>query len=61
MDGLLRSVGDGLTGLVGGAVEAIESAMAGVGDALGTALPAGLLPVLGVAGALVLLWLVLKR
>jgi hypothetical protein len=61
MDGLLRSIGDGLTGLVGGAVEAIETALAGIGDALATAVPAGLLPVLVVAGVLVLLWLVLKR
>ena len=61
MDGLLRSVGDGLTGLVGGAVDAIGSAIAGIGDALDTALPAGALPVIGIAGALVLLWLVLKR
>jgi hypothetical protein len=61
MDGLLRSVGDGITGLVGGAIDAIRSALGGIGDALATALPAGVLPVLAVAGALVLLWLVFKR
>jgi hypothetical protein len=61
MDGLLRSIGDGLTGLVGGAVDAVGSAIGGIGEALGAALPAGALPVIGIAGALVLLWLVLKR
>ncbi len=41
MDGLLRSVGDGITGLVGGALDAIGSAIAGIGTALGAALPTG--------------------
>jgi hypothetical protein len=61
MDGLLRSIGDGLTGLVEGALAAIGGALSGMVDALAAALPAGSLPVLGVAGALLLLWLILKR
>lgn len=61
MDGLLRSIGDGLTGMIGGALAAIESALTGMGNALASALPDGALPVLGV-GLLVLIgiWL-LKR
>ena len=61
MDGLSRSVGDGITGLVGGALEAIGSAVSGVVDALGTALPAGALPVIGIAAVVLVIWLVLKR
>jgi hypothetical protein len=48
MDGLLRSIGDGLTGMIGGALAAIESALVGMGNALASALPDGALPVLGV-------------
>jgi len=61
MDGLGRSVGDGIGGLVGGALDAIAAALSGTVDALGTALPAGALPVLGIAAVLLVLWLVLKR
>ena len=61
MDGLGRSVGNGISGLVGGAIDAIGAALSGMVHALGTALPAGALPVLGIAGAVLLLWLVLKR
>jgi hypothetical protein len=61
MDGLGRSVGDGISGLFGGAVDAIGAAVSGVVNALGTALPAGALPVLAIAGVVLLLWLVLKR
>jgi hypothetical protein len=49
MDGLVRSVGDGISGLVGGAISAIAAALAGIGDALTSAIPPGLLPVAGVA------------
>jgi phage-related protein len=61
MDGLARSVGDGIGGLIGGAIGAIGSAVSGIGTALSTALPAGALPVLGIGAAILLLWLVLKR
>jgi hypothetical protein len=61
MDGLGRAVGDGIGGLVGGALDAIGAALSGTLDALGAALPAGALPVIGIAAALLLLWLVLKR
>lgn len=61
MDGLLRSVGDGITGLVGGAIDAIGAALAGIGNSMGAALPPFALPVIAVAGGLVLLWLVFKR
>jgi phage-related protein len=61
MDGLGRSVGEGITGLVQGALGAIGSALSGMVDALGSALPGGALPVIGIAAVLVLLWLVFKR
>jgi len=61
MDGLLRSVGDGITGLVGGAIGAIGSAASGIVNALSTALPAGAIPVIGIALVIVVLWKVLKR
>ena len=61
MDGLVRTIGDGITGLVGGALGAIWSALAGMGAALAAALPAGAVPVVGIGVALLILWLVLKR
>ncbi len=61
MDGLARSVGDGIGGLIGGAIGAIGSAVSGIFGALSTALPTGALPVLGIGAAILLLWLVLKR
>ena len=60
MDGLLRSIGDCITGLVGGALHAIGAALAGIGHSLGSALGPFLVPV-AIAGVLVLLWLVFKR
>jgi hypothetical protein len=61
MDGLSRSIGDGISGLVGGAIHAIGAALDGMVSALGSALPAGALPVIGIATALLLAWAVLKR
>lgn len=61
MDGLLRSVGDGITGLIAGALAAIGAAVEGIGASLSAALPAGALPVLGIGLALLVLWLILKR
>ena len=43
MDGLLRSVGNGITGLVAGAFDAIGSALRGIVDAGERALPNGIL------------------
>lgn len=61
MDGLARSIGDGITGLVGGALAAIGQALSGIGEALFTALPAGALPVLGIALVIVILWWIIRR
>ena len=61
MDGLARSVGDGITGLVAGAFAAIGAALRGIVAAVEQALPGGLLWavvfVLLVAGA----WTLAKR
>jgi hypothetical protein len=43
MDGLAQSVGDGITGLVGGAFDAIGGALRGIVAAGEQALPGGLL------------------
>jgi hypothetical protein len=61
MDGLARSIGDGITGLVGGALAGIGAALAGIVDSLATALPAGALPVLGIALVVVILWRIIRR
>lgn len=61
MDGLIRSVGNGISGLVGGAVDAIGAAFSGSLNALGAALPAGAMPVLGIAAVLLLLWFLFRR
>ena len=61
MDGLARSIGDGITGLVGGALAAIGQALSGIGDALSAALPAGALPVLGIALLVLVLWRIIRR
>jgi hypothetical protein len=60
MDGLTRAVGDGISGLVGGSLHAIGTALGGIVDALSTALPRGALPVIGV-GVVVLVAVVLIR
>ena len=60
MDGLLRSIGDGISGLVGGAIHAIGAALGGIGGALGAALGPFAIPV-AVGGVLLVAWLVLKR
>jgi hypothetical protein len=61
MGGLVQSVGDGISGLVGGAIAAILAAIGGMVGALNAALPAGALPVLGIAALLLLAWLALRR
>jgi len=61
MDGLGRAVGNGITGLIGGAFDAIGAALRGIVDAGERALPNGLLWavifVLLVVGA----WTLVKR
>jgi hypothetical protein len=42
MDGLIRSVGDGITGLISGAIDAIGAALRGIVNAGNQALPYGL-------------------
>ena len=61
MDGFVRAIGDGIGGLVGGALDTIGSTLSGMVGALAAAFPVGALPVIGIAAALLLLWLVLKR
>jgi hypothetical protein len=61
MDGFARSIGDGITGLVGGALTGIGGTLSGILDALATALPAGALPVLGIALVVVILWRIIRR
>jgi hypothetical protein len=61
MDGLTRAIGDGITGLVGGALGFIWAAFSGILDALSAALPAGALPVITVAIVLIVFWRVLRH
>ena len=61
MDGLGRAVGNGISGLVAGAVGGITAAISGMVDAVSTALPPGALPVIGIGLLLVFLWAVIKR
>lgn len=60
MDGLVRSVGDGIAGLVGGAITAIWAALSGIIDALTSVIPPGLLPI-AVVGVIVLVVVMLIR
>lgn len=58
MDGLLRSVGDGITGMVGGALAAIQAALQGIGTALANAIPGGLAGVaVGLVAVVMIVWL----
>ena len=61
MDGLARSIGDGITGLVGGALAAVDQALAGIVDSLSGALPVGVLPVLGITLLVLILWRIIRR
>jgi hypothetical protein len=61
MDGLGSAIGNGISGLVGGAVAAIGNAIAGVVGALGAALPAGALPLIGIVLVIVVGWVLVKR
>lgn len=61
MDGLGRAVGDGISGLVGGALNGIGAALSGILNALSAVLPAGAVPVLGILLVIVVGWLILRR
>ena len=61
MDGLGQAVRDGISGLVGGALNGITAAISGMVDALGEALPSGALPVIGIALVFLLIVAVVKR
>ena len=61
MDGLGHAVGDGISGLVGGAIHGIGAALTGMVDAVSRALPAGALPVIGIALVFLLIVAVVKR
>ncbi len=60
MDGLGRTIGDGISGPVGEAISPIAAALAGMRNAVTAALPAGAVPVIGIALVLFLAVL-LKR
>jgi hypothetical protein len=61
MDGLLRSVGNGITGLVAGAFDAIGGALRGMVDAGNRALPAGVFFGLLFVIVLIVGWNLAKR
>ena len=61
MDGLLKSVGNGITGLVAGAFDAIGAALRGILHAANTALPSGLLLLVVFIGVVAGGWFLLKR
>jgi hypothetical protein len=58
MGRLLESIGDGITGLVGGALHAALAAVQGIGSALVSAIPGGIMGVVaGLAAVVVIVWL----
>lgn len=61
MDGLTRSVGDGITGLVAGSLAWIGAALGGMARTLEAVLPAGSFPVLAIALLLLFAWAVVRR
>ena len=61
MDGLTRSVGNGITGLVGGAFDAIGGALRGIVASLSAALPGGMLAVVVFVLLVVVAWQLIKR
>ena len=61
MDGLGQAVGNGISGLVAGAIGGITAAIGGMVDAVNDALPPGALPVIVVALALIFFWAVIRR
>ena len=61
MDGLVRSVGNGITSLIAGAFDAIGAALRGIVDAGERALPNGLLGALIFVVLVVGAWTLAKR
>lgn len=61
MDGLIRSVGEGITSLVAGAFDAIGGALRGIVDAGNDALPGGVFFGLIFVALVVTAWMLAKR
>ena len=61
MDGLIRSVGDGITGLISGAFDAIGAALRGIVNAGNQALPYGLFWLVIFVLVLAAAWTLAKR
>jgi hypothetical protein len=61
MDGLVRSVGNGITGLVSGAFDAIGGALRGIVASLNAALPGGMLAAVVFVVLVVVAWNLIKR
>ena len=61
VDGLGRTIGGGISGLLAGAVAGIGAAISGIIDSLNAALPAGALPVIVVGLLLLVVWAVIKK
>lgn len=61
MDGLARSVGNGITGLVAGAFEGIGGALRGIVASLNAALPGGMLAAVVFVLLVVVAWQLVKR
>lgn len=61
MDGLGRSVGDGISGLVGGAFDAIGAALRGIVDAGEGAVPGGIVFTLFLVIVVIVGWNLVKR
>ena len=61
MDGLARSVGNGIVGLVGGAFDAIGAALRGIVNSLNAALPGGMLAAVVFVVLVLVAWQLTKR
>jgi hypothetical protein len=61
MDGFVRSVGNGITGLVSGAFDAIGGALRGIVASLNAALPGGMLAAVVFVVLVVVAWNFIKR
>jgi hypothetical protein len=59
--GLIRAIGNGITSLVGGAMDALGAAANGIFHSLQTILPGYWLPVVAVTVAIAVGWQLIKR
>jgi hypothetical protein len=57
----VQAVGDGIAGLVGGAIDAIGAALSGIWSALTSVVPAGVVPVVGVFVLVLVIVAILRR